>query len=204
MQAPGAAPVSIWTDRVGPGFACVPVFPGCHRLYRHEHDPSMTFMRTVLKGEVIQSWQMHSVNALARNGCESESPRMPGLSVSVWDCWRGSSLQNGYCPGGYSPALAVGANWIGWQAAFRLRFWPRMAERCADQDQKEHVILRLGFDADGRSLPRRCVRSGWPLTALSFCQGHLPALRTGYFLAPDCALRVFDFPRRICIGRAPA
>lgn len=34
-----------------------------------------------------------------------------------------------------SPALTMEAQWIGWQAVIRWRFWPRMAERCADQEQ---------------------------------------------------------------------
>lgn len=57
-------------------------------------------------------------------------------------------------PGGCSPALTHLRQWIGWQAAFRLRFWPRMAERCADQDDLEHVVLRLWVDAKGRTLPQ--------------------------------------------------
>lgn len=36
---------------------------------------------------------------------------------------------------GTSPALAVNPQWTGWQAVISWRFWPRMAERCADQEQ---------------------------------------------------------------------
>jgi hypothetical protein len=56
----------------------------------------------------------------------------------------GHSLQNGLCPDGCSPSLSMTAQWTGRQAAFRMRFWPHVAERCADQDEKEHVVLQLG------------------------------------------------------------
>lgn len=46
-------------------------------------------------------------------------------------------------PGDRSPAFTNEALWIGWLAAFRVRFWPHMAERCADQDDLEHVSLRF-------------------------------------------------------------
>lgn len=46
-------------------------------------------------------------------------------------------------PGDRSPAFTNEALWIGWQAAYRVRFWLHMAERCADQDDMEHVSLRL-------------------------------------------------------------
>jgi len=37
----------------------------------------------------------------------------------------------------------VNPQWTGWQAVIRWRFWPRMAERCADQEDLEHAILQL-------------------------------------------------------------
>ena len=44
-----------------------------------------------------------------------------------------------------SPALAMKAQWIGWQAVISWRFWPRMAERCADQNYQEHGVSPVVF-----------------------------------------------------------
>ena len=68
--------------------------------------------------------------------------------------WAGSAAPEHCDPGDTSPVLAMKAQWIGWQAVISWRFWPRMAKRCADQDDLEHVILRLVVDAEGRTLPR--------------------------------------------------
>jgi len=46
-------------------------------------------------------------------------------------------------PDGCSPALTHFRQWIGWQAGRDRRFWPHMTQRCADQDDLEHGVLRL-------------------------------------------------------------
>lgn len=58
---------------------------------------------------------------------------------------------------GTSPALTMEAQWIGWQAVIRWRFWPRMAERCADQEDLEHGDLRF------MGSPGRVVATQWRL-----------------------------------------
>jgi hypothetical protein len=61
----------------------------------------------------------------------------------------GKGCQNRPDPGNRSPALTHFRLWIGWQAGRDRRFWPNMTQRCADQDDLEHVFLRLGC-AGGR------------------------------------------------------
>jgi len=73
------------------------------------------------------------------DGLLSAACMVVGRSLQAYRATRGllagKSVPEHCDPDGRSPALTMEAQWTGWQAVIRWRFWPRMAERCADQEQ---------------------------------------------------------------------